>query len=75
VLLAAIVRALVRGVRRGEGEARVAAAAAAGAVGAGILFMFVQSYAYSVGNVATLSFWLCAFVGAAVSGRSRVAAI
>lgn len=46
-----------------------AAVPLAAVVCAGLAVMFVQSYVYSVGNVATTTFWIAAFVG--IAGRSR----
>jgi hypothetical protein len=37
-------------------------AAAAGVAAAGFVVAFFQSYLYSVGNVATLTFWVCAVI-------------
>ena len=56
-----------------RGPAASAEAAAAGVVAAGLLLGVVQSYVYSVGNVATIPFWLCAFLlgGAVVAERAR----
>jgi O-antigen ligase len=51
--------------RRAIGAERAVAAAV---VCGGLVLMLVQSFAYSVGNIATLPFWLSAFVLAA--GRS-----
>ena len=62
-LLAAVAAGAVLGVRR---AAAGPAPAVAGVVAAGIVLMLVQSYAYSVGNVATVAFWTAGFVGAAV---------
>lgn len=58
---AATVLALRRGEEGAPGPASV------GVVTAGLALMFVQSYVYSVGNVATVAFWLSVFVAAAVA--------
>jgi hypothetical protein len=57
------VRVLLRGLRSSPPELF----ACLGAVIAGLLLGFVQSYILSVGNVATLSFWLCAFLLPAIA--------
>ncbi|MCU1278733.1 MAG: hypothetical protein JWM53_2279 [bacterium] len=71
VLFAALAIALGRGMARAayDPETRVAAAIAAGGGAAALVLAFVQSYFYSVGNIATLSVWLFAFVGAALGLR------
>ena len=47
------------------------ATAAAGALAAGLAAGVTQSYLWSVGNIATTSFWLCAFaLAAAATARS-----
>jgi len=45
----------------------------AGALAAGLVLALVQSYLYSVGNVATLAVWTAAFVGAVQPLRNGVA--
>lgn len=62
-LLALVVLYCVRIVRAG----RTVAPALVGIVAAGIALMFAQSYAYSVGNVATVAFWVAAFLVAGVA--------
>jgi O-antigen ligase len=64
-VVAAVVAAGLRGLRKGSGVA------AAGALAAGLVVATVQSYVYSAGNIAALSFWLAAgLVGvAAVPAR------
>jgi hypothetical protein len=58
-------------VRRGWRNLSPAEAAAAAAVLAGLILMTVQSYVYSAGNVATLSFWLCVGVcGVSLNSKS-----
>jgi O-antigen ligase len=41
---------------------RSVAAVCAGVVGAGLVLTLIQSYVYSVGNIASVSFWVCAFL-------------
>jgi O-antigen ligase len=61
VLLAAIAGASLPALRRQRDRGDPAAALAA--VGAaGLLLMFVQSYVYSVGDVATVTFWVSCFL-------------
>ena len=48
--------------RTRESADRSVAAVCAGVVAAGLLLMLVQSYVYSVGNIASVSFWVCAFL-------------
>jgi O-antigen ligase len=48
-----------------------AAAACAGVVTAGLVAAVVQSYIYSVGNVATVTFWVAAFLLAAIGAAAR----
>lgn len=47
----------------------VAMAAVAASFVTGLVLGVGQSYLYSVGNIATLGFWLCAFVGVALGSR------
>jgi O-antigen ligase len=47
---------------RRAGEASVWAAACAGVVAAGLAAAVVQSYLYSVGNIAAATFWIAAFL-------------
>jgi O-antigen ligase len=68
-LAAALVAALARAVRRLKGEARRAAAACTAVVCAGLVLAVVQSYLYAAGNNATLTVWLCAFLGLALATR------
>ncbi len=64
ILLAALLAwALIsglRGVRDGPPERRLRTAACVGVVVSGCVEMVVQSFAYSAGDIATLSFWICA---------------
>jgi hypothetical protein len=68
-LLAACLRAF----RRLRGSERRAAAACTAAVITGLAIALVQSYLYAVGNTATLTFWMCAFLGAALGMQRRAA--
>ena len=43
-------------------DRRLVLAASGAALASGLVMAFVQSYFYSAGNVATLSFWLCGFL-------------
>lgn len=61
------------GLRRARGEERGLLAATLGAVLAGAVLMVSQSYVYAVGNIATVPFWVCAFMLAAVAGRPVLA--
>jgi hypothetical protein len=72
-LLAAGATRAFRSGRRRWGEDTVLAAALASCI-AGAVLMIVQSYVYSVGNVAALSFWLCFGICAVAgsAGRSRI---
>src|SRR5437763_1883528 len=68
-LAAALVAALGSAVRRLDGKARRASAACTGVVCAGLVLAVVQSYIYAAGNNATLTVWLCAFLGLALAAR------
>jgi O-antigen ligase len=48
---------------------RSVAAVCAGVVGAGLVLTLIQSYVYSVGNIASVSFWVCAFLLTVVGAR------
>jgi O-antigen ligase len=61
VLLAAIALASVPALRRPRELGDPAPALAAVGI-AGVVLMFVQSYVYSVGDVATVAFWVSCFV-------------
>ena len=61
VLLLALVAALVAAARRRDGPT---AAIGLAVLATGLVLAVAQSYVYSVGNVATLSLWLCAFLPA-----------
>jgi O-antigen ligase len=70
--------ALLAGVvvlRRGENEWRAPVAVLLSVVVAGLALMLVQSYSYSVGNIATSSLWLSVFLllAAASAGSLRAA--
>lgn len=66
-LVVAIALSALRLARRGA--ATFPAPALLGVVGAGIVLMPVQSYAYAVGNVATVSFWVVGFLVASASAE------
>jgi hypothetical protein len=76
LLLGAVILALLiaclRAFRRLRGTERRAAAACTGALLTGLGIALVQSYLYAVGNTATLTVWMCAFLGAAL-GAQRAA--
>lgn len=67
VLLIAAVAAAGRAALRAQAEA----AASAGVVTAGLVAALVQSYMYSVGNVATATFWIAVFLLAAAGPREQ----
>jgi hypothetical protein len=48
-----------------------AVGACLGVVVAGLVLAVVQSYVYSVGNIATVTLWICAFLGLAAAARAR----
>jgi hypothetical protein len=52
-------------------DTRLALAASAAAVVSGLIMAVVQSYFYSAGNVATLSFWLAGLLLVAVAAEAR----
>src|SRR5918994_935173 len=54
-----------------DDRARVVVAACAGAVAAGLVLGGFQSFLYAVGNNATLTFWLAAFLAAAAAAATR----
>jgi O-Antigen ligase len=72
-LAAALVLAGAAAIRRLDGEARRAAAACTAVVCAGLVLAVVQSYIYAAGNNATLTVWLCAFLGLALAARPAAA--
>jgi O-antigen ligase len=65
-LVAVLVVPVVRASRRLDTARRGVAAACAGAVAAGLVLAVVQSFVYAPGNVATLAFWISAFLLAAL---------
>lgn len=65
LLLLALVVALVAAARRRGGST---AAIGLAALATGLVLAVVQSYLYSVGNVATLGLWLCVFLPAGGRG-------
>jgi hypothetical protein len=70
VLLLVIGVGALRRARGRWGEEPVLAGAVA-AVFAGVVLMLVQSYVYSAGNIAMLSFWLCVGICATALATSR----
>ena len=68
-LALALLWAAVAALRLLRGRPREAAAACAAVVAAGLGLALVQSYVYAVGNDATLTVWLCAFLGLALVPR------
>ena len=62
--------AALRVARRSTSSDGSVVAAAAGVVAAGFAIAFFQSYLYSVGNVATLTFWAAATIAIAISQRA-----
>ena len=77
LLLGAVALALLggclRAFRRLRGVDRPAAAACTAALLVGLALALVQSYLYAVGNTATLTVWMCAFLGAALGPRAVAA--
>jgi hypothetical protein len=68
IALAGVVAALVRpGLRALRGPRRGLAGAALGVLGAGLAIAVVQSYIYSVGNLAAAALWIPAFLLPAVA--------
>jgi hypothetical protein len=68
VLLALLVMVLGRaGIRALRGAHRDVAAAGLGVLAAGLVIALVQSYLYSVGNIATAALWIPAFLLPAVN--------
>jgi O-antigen ligase len=70
-IVLALVPAVTRGIRSSGARSRVAAAS--GAVIAGLVLAVGQSYVYAVGNIATVSFWLCVAMLVASAPAPRVA--
>ena len=64
----------LRGLRRIDTRSRTALAACAGSLVVGLGLAVAQSYLYSVGNNATLSIWICAFLGLPLAAREPVLA-
>jgi O-antigen ligase len=64
----------LRVVRRPTGDQRSLAAVGAASTTAGLVIAFFQSYLYSVGNVATLTFWVILFLAVALAARPARAA-
>jgi hypothetical protein len=72
VLLVAGAMRAFRSARHRWGEDTVLAGALAACI-AGVVLMMVQSYVYSVGNVASLSFWLCFGICAVAASADKPA--
>ena len=70
LLLVLLVAGVAAAIRSARGHRRLAVASA-GVIGAGLVLAVVQSYVYSAGNIATMSVWLCASIGAAANVRPR----
>jgi hypothetical protein len=71
-----LVAAYVAVLRAPPSADRSVAAVCAGVVAAGLVLTMVQSYIYSVGNIASVSFWVCAFlltIAATRRGRTQEA--
>lgn len=66
----ALLAACLRAFRRLRGTDRRAAAACTAALLTGLALALVQSYLYAVGNTATLTVWMCAFLGAALGSKA-----
>ena len=71
-VILSLLAACLRAFRRLRGSERRAAAACTAALLTGLAIAVVQSYLYAVGNTATLTVWMCAFLGAAL-GAQRAA--
>jgi hypothetical protein len=56
--------------RRPHGPERALLAATAAVVAAGFVVAFFQSYLYSVGNIATLPFWIAAALSITAASNS-----
>jgi hypothetical protein len=69
----ALLAACLRAARRLRGSDRRAAAACTAALLTGLALALVQSYLYAVGNTATLTVWMCAFLGATLGPRAVTA--
>jgi O-antigen ligase len=72
-LAAAVVAGCAAAIRRLDCAGRRAAAACTAVVCAGLVLAVVQSYIYAAGNNATLTVWLCAFLGLALAARPAAA--
>lgn len=71
VLLALLITVLSRaGIRALRGPHRDVAAAGLGVLAAGLVIALVQSYLYSVGNIATAALWIPAFLLTALDVRA-----
>lgn len=67
-LALALAWSAIRARRRLDRGGRLAVAGLAGAAASGYVLGVGQSYVYSAGNVATLTFWLVAFLTAGIAG-------
>ena len=73
--LMVLVRTGARAFRSAEEAVRLQAVAPLGVLAAAVVLVFVQSYVYSVGNVATVTVWVALFLlGAGVAGEECDAA-
>ncbi len=70
----ALLAACLRAFRQLRGSDRRAAAACTAALLTGLAIALVQSYLYAVGNTATLTVWMCAFLGAALGSKVKAVA-
>ena len=70
-LLGLVAILVAHGRRAFAAPGRVWAAACAGVVAAGLAVAVVQSYLYSVGNIATATFWIAAFLLVALGVPER----
>lgn len=69
ILLLALFLTVALGYRRTPRSDVVAGCA--GAVAAGLVLAVVQSYVYSVGDIGTTTFWICAFLLPAIAAEAR----
>jgi hypothetical protein len=70
-LVVSIAVAGTRALRRLHGPVRLVAAACGAGMLAGLIAAIAQSYLVSVGDIATLPFWLCAFLFATPLAEAR----
>jgi hypothetical protein len=69
-----LARGFVLILRSPPSPTRSVAGVCAGVVAAGLALTLIQSYVYSVGNIASVSFWVCAFLLTVVVARRESAA-